>query len=103
MFRDPPPLPPDGYLLEEWGYLEEPKAALSLNLSPQTLIDYRKAGIGPDYTVVGRAILYGQTNLQKWLEAGGTRAAAASGIIPDPTVRARRQAKPRAAAEGVSR
>jgi hypothetical protein len=89
--------------------VDVPLATLPLRQGPkprfavQTLVDYRKAGVGPDYTVVGRAILYGQTNLQKWLEAGGTRAAAASGIIPDPTVRARRQAKPRAAAEGVSR
>ena len=43
----PPPLPPNGDLLKEWGYLDEARAAFSLDLSPQTLIDHRKAGIGP--------------------------------------------------------
>ena len=70
----PPPLPPQGFLLESLGYLKEPIAAIALDLMPPTLIEYRKAGIGPDYTVVGRTIWYSPANLQKWLEAGGTRA-----------------------------
>jgi hypothetical protein len=70
----PPPLPPQGFLLEDLGYLEEPLAAIALNLMPPTLVEYRKRGIGPDYTVVGRTILYSRANLQKWLENGGTRA-----------------------------
>jgi hypothetical protein len=36
--------------------------------------DESLAGIGPDYTVVGRTIWYGPVSLQKWLENGGTRA-----------------------------
>ena len=70
----PPPLPPQGFLLESLGYLKEPMAAIALDLMPTTLVEYRKAGIGPDYTVVGRTILYCPANLQKWLENGGTRA-----------------------------
>lgn len=70
----PPPLPPQGFLLERLGYLKELIAAIALDLMPQTLAEYRKAGIGPDYAVVGRTIWYGPANIQKWLEAGGTRA-----------------------------
>ena len=72
----PPPLPPQGFLLESLGYLKEPIAAIALDLMPPTLVEYRKAGIGPDYTVVGRAIFYSPAkfSLQKWLENGGTRA-----------------------------
>jgi hypothetical protein len=72
--RSPPALPPQGFLLKDLGYLEEPIAAIALDLMPPTLIEYRKAGIGPDYTVVGRTIFYSPTSLQKWLENGGTRA-----------------------------
>ena len=89
----PPPLPPQGFLLESLGYLEEPLAAIALDLMPPTLIEYRKAGIGPDYAVVGRTIMYSPANLQKWLENGGTRAFA--GHEPDATPRAPvRQPKP---------
>jgi hypothetical protein len=70
----PPPLPPQGFLLESLGYLKEPIAAIALDLMPPTLVEYRKAGIGPDYTVVGRAIFYSPASMQKWLENGGTRA-----------------------------
>ena len=45
-----------------------------MDLRSTTFIEYRKAGIGPDYTVVGRAIFYSPASLQKWLENGGTRA-----------------------------
>jgi hypothetical protein len=92
----PPPLPPNGDLLREWGYLDEARAAFSLDLSPQTLIDYRKSGIGPEFAVCGRAILYSRDSLQKWLEAGGTRPSIESGAVPDPTAKKPRQAKPRA-------
>ena len=83
----PPPLPPDGYLLAELGYLEEPKAALAIKLSPQTLVEYRKSGYGPSYTVIGRSIFYSKENLQKWLDNGGTRPSIESGAVPDPTAR----------------
>jgi hypothetical protein len=70
----PPPLPPQGFLLESLGYLEEPLAAIALDIRLPTLIEYRKRGIGPDFAVVGRTILYSHANLQTWLENGGTRA-----------------------------
>jgi hypothetical protein len=86
--HSPPPLPPQGFLLEALGYLEEPLAAIAIDVAAQTLIEYRKRGIGPEFTVVGRAILYSRENLQKWLEAGGTRAfdqdGAAAAAVAEP-------------------
>jgi hypothetical protein len=81
---DPPPLPPNGHLLTELGYLEEPLAAIALDLALQTLVEYRKKQVGPDYTVVGRTILYSRDNLQKWLAAGGTRAFIENDTAPAP-------------------
>ena len=74
MSFDPPPLPPQGYLLAKLGYIEEPMAAIAIDVSPQTMIEYRKKGLGPDYTIVGRTVLYHPTRIETWLEAGGTRA-----------------------------
>jgi Helix-turn-helix domain len=68
-------LPPNGSLLDELDYLEELKAALALDLAPQTLISYRKAGTGPEFTLLGRRVLYSRASLKAWLEAGGTRQA----------------------------
>jgi hypothetical protein len=97
----PPPLPPQGFLLESLGYLKEPIAAIALDLMPPTLVEYRKAGIGPDYTVVGRTILYSRANLKKWLKAGGTRAFAEQiddvpvpVSKPAPAVKSRAKAPP---------
>jgi hypothetical protein len=70
----PPPLPPQGFLLEPFGFLTEPLAAIAIDLMPTTLVEYRKAGIGPEYALVGRTVLYSRDNLKKWLENGGTRA-----------------------------
>jgi len=61
-------------LLAKLGYVEEAVAAIAIDVSPQTMIEYRKKGIGPDYTVVGRTVLYHPAKLEAWLEAGGTRA-----------------------------
>jgi Helix-turn-helix domain len=73
--RDPPP---EGYLLTELGYLDEIEAAAALNIEPKTLAEYRKTGVGPDYAVVARRILYSKAALAKWLEAGGSREAPVS-------------------------
>lgn len=70
---DPPPLPVQGHLLAELGYLEELRAAIALDLSVQTLMEYRKDGRGPAFTVVGRTVLYHPTKLGEWLANGGTR------------------------------
>ena len=70
----PPPLPPQGFLLEQLGYLKEPLAAIALDIRLPTLIEYRKKKIGPKFAVIGRTIWYGPTHLQEWVEAGGTLA-----------------------------
>jgi hypothetical protein len=67
-----PPAP--GYLLAELGYEDEIEAAASLDLTPKTLGEYRKQGIGPDYCEVGRRIFYSREARAKWLANGGTRA-----------------------------
>jgi hypothetical protein len=66
-----PPAP--GYLLAELGYVDEFEAAAALNVTPKTLIEYRKAGIGPRYTELARKIFYSREALAAWLAAGGTR------------------------------
>jgi hypothetical protein len=71
--NDPPPLPPNGYLIDDLNYVEEPVAAIAINVALQTMTGYRKLGIGPEYTIVGRKILYSRDSLQAWLAAGGTR------------------------------
>ena len=63
-----------GALLRALGYNEEPEAAVSVGVAEKTFIEYRKLGIGPDYAVVGRMILYSDGAIAKWLAAGGTRA-----------------------------
>jgi hypothetical protein len=77
------PLPPQGFLLAELGMLEEPMAAIAIDVSPQTLIEYRKRQIGPEFAVVGRTILYHPTKIKSWLEAGGTRAFETEAPAPD--------------------
>ena len=65
---DPPPLPPQGFLLAKLGYVEEAVAAIAIDVSPrQTMIEYHKKQIGPEYTVIGRTILYHPTKLEAWL------------------------------------
>jgi hypothetical protein len=82
--NDPPPLPPNGHLLAELGYLAEPLAAIALDLALQTMVEYRKKQIGPAYTTVGRTILYSRDSLQAWLTAGGTRAFIENDTAPAP-------------------
>jgi hypothetical protein len=82
MSFDQLPTPPKGHLLARLGYIEEEAAAIAIDVSEQTMIEYRKKRIGPDYTVIGRTILYHPTRLQAWLEAGGTRAFEAEALNP---------------------
>ena len=96
MSFDPPPLPPQGYLLAKLGYVEEAVAAIAIDVSPQTMIEYRKKGLGPDYTIVGRTVLYHPAKLEAWLEprvrdagigrAGKTWACALSAFEEDAVV-----------------
>jgi hypothetical protein len=70
-------LRPDGYLLEDFDFIEEPEAAASLKIAHQTLIKYRKQGVGPAFSIVARRVIYTRGNLRTWLESGGTRATTA--------------------------
>jgi hypothetical protein len=66
-------LPPPGYLLAELGYVDELEAAAALAITPKTLVEYRRAGVGPAYTELARKIFYSREALAAWLAAGGTR------------------------------
>jgi hypothetical protein len=66
-----PPAP--GYLLAELGYVDELEAAAALNVTPKTLIEYRRAGTGPQHTELARKIYYSRDAIAAWLAAGGTR------------------------------
>jgi Helix-turn-helix domain len=67
-----PPAP--GYLLAELDYLDELEAAAALDVTPKTLTEYRRAGIGPQYAELARKIFYSRDAIAAWLAAGGTRA-----------------------------
>jgi hypothetical protein len=62
-----------GHLLTELGYLDEIDASLALGVTIQTLVQYRKAGIGPEHTVIARKVFYSRDALAGWLANGGTR------------------------------
>jgi hypothetical protein len=66
--------PEPGYLLVELGYIDEPEAAVALDITPKTLTEYRRLGIGPAYAELARRIIYSREALSAWLAAGGTRA-----------------------------
>ena len=66
-------LRPDGYLLEDFDFIEEPEAAAALKIAHQTLIKYRKQGVGPAFSIA-RRVMYSRASLRTWLEGGGTRA-----------------------------
>ena len=70
-------LRPDGYLLEDFDFIEEPEAAAALKIAHQTLIKYRKQGVGPAFSIVARRVIYSRASLRTWLESGGTRGSAA--------------------------
>ena len=67
-------LPADGHLLKELDFISEPKAAIAIGLTTQSLIKYRKNGNGPPYTQIGRQFFYSLTKLKAWIEAGGIAA-----------------------------
>ena len=72
-------LRPGGYLLDDLDYISEREAAPALNVAQQTLVKYRKLGVGPPYSVVGRTVMYSRANLKLWLDNGGTCAFLESG------------------------
>jgi|KBSSwiStaDraftv2_1062776.scaffolds.fasta_scaffold2383407_2 hypothetical protein len=65
--------PEPGYLLAEFGYVDELEAAAALDITPKTLIEYRRSGVGPQYTELARKIFYSREAIARWLAAGGTR------------------------------
>ena len=69
----PAQLRPDGYLLEDFDFIEEPEAAAALRIAHQTLVKYRKRGVGPAFSIVARRVMYSRASLRAWLECGGTR------------------------------
>jgi hypothetical protein len=66
---------PEAFLLSDLDYLSEPEAGPAIGIRGQTLTNYRKKGLGPEFTVVGRKILYSPAALRTWLENGGLRGA----------------------------
>jgi len=66
------PLEP-GYLLNALGYDEEAETAAGIGITPQTLVKYRKAGMGPPYLELAGKIFYAREAVGNWLAAGGTR------------------------------
>ena len=73
---------PAGFLLKDLEYLSEPDAAAAIDVKPKTMVEYRKAGIGPDFIIVARKVLYSRDALTKWLAAGGSKEALASAEKP---------------------
>jgi hypothetical protein len=62
-----------GFLLKDLEYLSEPAAAAAIDIKPKTLVEYRKAGTGPEFIIVARRVLYSRDALVKWLAAGGSK------------------------------
>ena len=48
-------------------YLTKHEAAVELKRNPRTLDRWRRWGVGPPITRMGRTILYRRTSLEKWL------------------------------------
>lgn len=63
-----------GTLLASW--LSEEAAAAALGLTEKTLIAYRKGGVGPAFSLIGRGIFYSHASLEAWLAAGGKQKSA---------------------------
>jgi hypothetical protein len=62
-----------GPLLIELGFRDEVTAAAELGISEQTLTEYRKAGVGPEYAVLARKVIYSKKSLRRWLLRGAAR------------------------------
>ena len=56
------------------GFLSELKLAKELCHHPRTLARWRKLGVGPPFTMIGRFPFYETDAAREWLAAGGTRA-----------------------------
>jgi hypothetical protein len=61
-------------------YLRTPQAACYLSLSPRTLEKLRVVGGGPEYSKIGRVVLYAIAELDVWLSEHRRRSTSQSGI-----------------------
>ena len=50
------------------GYSSEAETAEQLNVAIRTLRSWRKRGVGPAWTKVGRQIIYGDQSRMTWLK-----------------------------------
>lgn len=66
-------LPTLGPLLIELEFRDEPTAAAELGINEQTLMEYRKAGIGPEHAILARKVFYSKKSLRRWLRRGAAR------------------------------
>jgi hypothetical protein len=55
-------------------YSTEAELAAELNKDPRTLFRWRKARIGPPFTMNGETPLYNKEQARQWLAEGGTAA-----------------------------
>src|SRR5262245_37540052 len=92
--RNRPKKPPG--LLDE--YLPEPDMAAAIGVATKTLIAYRKRGVGPPYSIVGRRIIYSRAGGVAWLAAGGLRAPDELPVRARSTARKTKRAKGRVSA-----
>ena len=81
----------NGFLLKDLNYISEAEAAIALNVSEQTLIEWRKRQVGPPFSMIGRRFIYAVPRLKQWVEAGGTRAAEAKA----PATPVKRESRPK--------
>jgi hypothetical protein len=51
------------------GYSSEAETAEQLNVAIRTLRSWRKRGVGPAWTKVGRQIIYGDLSRMAWLRS----------------------------------
>src|SRR5262245_44529695 len=80
---DGPVIKDAGWLLVEEGFDDEIEAAVSLGITVQTLIEYRKAGKAPRHTIIGRKIFYSREARVAWLAQGGAAAVSHHRAIED--------------------
>lgn len=59
--------------------MRTPQAAAYCGSSVSTLNKYRLTGEGPDFIKIGRAVVYDQADLDKWLSSRKRRSTADNG------------------------
>jgi hypothetical protein len=54
------------------GYVSEKQMAEQIGRCERTLVRWRKQGVAPPHTLVGRQVLYNVETARTWLANGGT-------------------------------